>query len=157
MGVAVRRSAVPRRPSNRQGVLRQPQETLDRSADHGARIIHGLSLWNANVHARTGWKKRRPLTAKTGHASWQKDRLPAVSPKFNYCLLDAICLPMIGVAVDSPDTESFARKLSGPWRKSAVHSCRQQLSHFEELLAARTSASFRSRCLDQTIEPAPAR
>src|SRR5262245_63871881 len=82
MGVAVRRSAVPRRPSNRQGVLRQPQKTLDRSADHGARIIHGLSLWNANVHARTGWKKRRPLTAKTGHASWQKDRLPAVSPKF---------------------------------------------------------------------------
>src|SRR5262245_27804407 len=63
----------------------------------------------------------------------------------------------VGVAIDGPDTEGFARKLSGPWRKSAVHSCRQQLSHFDELLAARTSASFRSRCLDQTIEPAPAR
>src|SRR5262245_66247377 len=120
MGVAVRRSAVPRRPSNRQGVLRQPQETLDRSADHGARIIHGLSLWNANVYARTGWKKRRPLTAKTGHASWQKDRLPAGSPKFNYCLVDAICLPMIGVAVRSPETECVARNLAGARLKSLV-------------------------------------
>src|SRR5215831_19801379 len=121
MGVAVRRSAVPRRPSNRQGVLRQPQKTLDRSADHGARIIHGLSLWNANVHARTGWKKRLPLTTKTGHASWQKDRLAAVSPKFNYCLLDVICLPMIG----SPwaiRIRNVSRRLSGPWQKNTVHS-----------------------------------
>src|SRR6476620_961040 len=156
MGVAVRRSAVSRRPSNRQGVLRQSQETLDRSADHGARVIHCLSLWNANVHARPGWKKRRPLTAKTRHAAEEKDRLAAVSPKFNYCLLDAICLPMIGVAIDDPDTERFARELSGPWQKSAVHSYRQQLSHFEKLLGVRTSASFRCRCLDQTIEPVPA-
>src|SRR6476661_365295 len=119
MGVAVRRSAVPRRPPNRQGVLRQSQETLDRSAEHGARVIHSLSLWNANVHARPGWKKRRcnakrrcPLTAKSGHAAWQRDRLAAVFPKFNYYLLEAICLPMI----ESPETIRIRKVLRGSSR-----------------------------------------
>src|SRR5262249_55216929 len=76
---------------------------------------------------------------------------------FNYYLLDVIGLPMI----ESPETIRMRKVLRGsswgPWQKSAVHSCRQQLSHFEAPLGARTSASFRSRCLDQTIEPVPAR